>query len=282
MKRRAVQFALLLSGSLLSALTIVSFVRSAGLFPGGFSGLSLLLQELCTRYLGVTPPYTAFLLGLNLVAAGLSFRFIGKRFAILSIIAVAISGVLADVLPSMPLAEDPLLNSVFGGVANGVSITLCLLAGASLGGTDFISVYISEKKGRDSFPMILAGNVVMLSVAGALFGWERALYSMIFQYATTQVLHMLYQRYQQRTLWIVTDRPEEIYQIIRERTHHGATLFRGEGLYQHQERSMIYTVVSADEVRNVVRETLKADPHAFINTQRTDVLVGRFYRKPQE
>ena len=281
-KKRVLQWSLLIAGAFLSAGSIVSFVRSAGLFPGGFSGLALLLQELCTRFLGMTPPYTVFLLGLNLVAAGLSFHLIGKRFAVLSIVAVALAGVLTDVLPSLHVAEDPLLNSVFGGVVNGASITLCLLAGASLGGTDFISVYVSEKKGKDAFPLILAGNVVMLSVAGAIFGWERALYSMIFQYVTTQVLHMLYQRYQQRTLWIVTDHPEEIYRIIRERTHHGATLFRGEGLYQHKERSMIYTVVSADEVRNVVRETLKTDPHAFINTQRTDSLVGRFYRKPQE
>ena len=216
MKKRALQWVLLLAGATLSSLTIVSFVRSAGLFPGGFSGISLLLQELCIRYLGFTPPYTVFLLGLNVVAAALSFRFIGKRFAVLSLIAVAVSGVLADVIPSIRVAEDPLLNSVFGGVVNGASATLCLFAGASLGGTDFI------------------------------------------------------------------DQPEDIYEIIRDKTHHGATLFRGEGLFRNEPRSMIYTVVSADEVRNVVRETLKKDPHAFINTQRTDSLTGRFYRKPQE
>ncbi|MBQ6400013.1 MAG: YitT family protein [Clostridia bacterium] len=282
MKRRILQSLLLVAGASLSALTIVSFVRSAGLFPGGFSGLSLLLQELCTRFLGVTPPYTVFLLGMNVVAAALSFRFIGKRFAVLSMIAVTISGVLADVLPSLPLAEDPLLNSVFGGVVNGFSVALCLFAGASLGGTDFISIFLAERNGRDAFPLILAGNVVMLSVAGAIFGWERALYSMIFQYVTTQALHTLYRRYQHRTLWIVTDKPEDIYGIIRDKTHHGATLFRGEGLFRNEPRSMIYTVVSADEVRNVVRETLKKDPHAFINAQRTDSLTGRFYRKPQE
>lgn len=281
-KHRIQQWGLLLAGAGMSALTIVSFVRTAGLFPGGFSGISLLLQELCTRYLGFTPPYTLFSLGLNLIAAALSFRFIGRRFAVLSIVAVAIASVLADTLPVLTLAEDPLLNSVFGGVINGASITLCLSAGASLGGTDFISIYISEKKGRDAFAMILAGNVIMLSVAGALLGWERALYSMIFQYVTTQVLHTLYRRYQHRTLWIVTDHPDEIYGIIRDKTHHGATLFRGEGLYHNQPRSMIYTVVSADEVRNVVRETMKTDPHAFVNAQRTDSLTGRFYRKPQE
>ena len=282
MRKRIRQWAFLLAGSMLSALTIVSFVRTAGLFPGGFSGISLLLQELFTRYLGITPPYTVFLLGLNAIAAGLSFRFIGKRFAMMSIVAVALSGVLADVLPTMKLADDPLLNSVFGGWANGVSATLCLLAGASLGGTDFISIYISEHKGRDAFPVILAGNVIMLSLAGAIFSWERALYSMIFQYVTTQVLHTLFRRYQQRTMWIVTDDPDKVYGIIRDRTHHGATLFQGQGLYQNQPRSMIYTVVAADEVRDVVREVRKKDPRAFINTQRTDSLVGSFYRRPQE
>ena len=75
----------------------------------------------------------------------------------------------------------------------------------------------------------------MLSVAGVLFGWERALYSIIFQYASTQVLHMLYKRYQRQTLLIITDKPEEVYELIKDITHHGATLFKGVGLYEQRE-----------------------------------------------
>ena len=197
-------------------------------------------------------------------------------------LSVAITSVLTDLIPTFAVASDPLLNSVFGGIVNGAAISLCLRADASTGGTDFISIYLAEKSGRDAFNIILAGNVVMLSIAGALFGWERALYSMVFQFCTTQTLHTLFHRYQHRTMWIVTDMPEEVYGIIRDDTHHAATLFQGTGLYKNEPRSMIYTVLSGDDVRRVVHDVRKVDPHAFINTQRTDSLTGRFYRRPQD
>ena len=276
------RLALIITGSILMAFNLCSFVRTAGLFPGGFTGLSLLIQEICTRYAGFTPPYSVLSLTMNCLVAALCFRYIGKHFALFSMLSVAITSIFVDIIPTIAIASDPLLNSVFGGIINGTAISLCLRADASTGGTDFISIYLAEKNGRDAFNLILCGNVVMLSVAGLLFGWERALYSMIFQYVTTQTLHTLFHRYQHRTLWIVTDKPEEVYGIIREDTHHAATLFQGTGLYKNEPRSMIYTVLSGDDVRKVVHDVRGIDPHAFINTQRTDSLTGRFYRRKQD
>ncbi len=281
MKVRVQRWLMLFAGSILTALGICFFVRPAGLFPGGFTGISLLIQEACTRYLGFTPPYSIFSLSLNAIAAALCFRFIGRRFAVMSMLAVMISSLLTDFLPTVTLAEDPLLNSVFGGLVNGFAMSLCLRADASTGGTDFISIYVAEKKGKDAFNLIMAGNVVMLSVAGLIFSWERALYSMIFQYCTTQALHTLFRRYQHRTMWIVTEMPDEVYAIIRDFSHHGATLFQGTGLYRNQPRSMIYTVVAGDELRRLIHEIRKVDPNAFINAQHTDSLIGRFYRQPK-
>ena len=273
---------LIVAGAVLSAIGIVCFARAAGLFPGGFTGLSLLIQESCQRYLGFTPPYSLFSLTLNFIAAAVCFRYIGRRFALLSMAAVVITSILTDLMPAYSFAADPLLNSVFGGLVNGFAISLCLRAGASSGGTDFISIYLAEKNGRDAYTIILGGNIIMLTAAGLLFGWERALYSMIFQFSTTQALHTLFRRYQHRTLWIVTDHPDEVYAIIRDVTHHGATLFKGTGLYKNEPRSMIYTVLSGDDIRRVVHDVRAVDPHAFINIQRTDSLTGRFYRRPQD
>ena len=273
---------LIAAGATIGAVGIVCFARPAGLFPGGFTGLSLLIQESCQRFLGFTPPYSLFSLTLNFIAAAICFRYIGKHFAVLSMVAVAITSVLTDVMPAYAFSEDPLLCSVFGGLVNGLAISLCLQAGASAGGTDFISIYLAEKNGRDAFNLILCGNIVMLSAAGLVFGWGRALYSMIFQFCTTQALHTLFRRYQHRTLWIVTDKPDDVYAIIRDATHHGATLFSGKGLYRNEPRSMIYTVLSGDDIRRVVRDVRAVDPHAFINAQRTDSLTGRFYHRPQD
>ena len=116
-------------------------------------------------------------------------------------------------MPSLEVTSDPLLISVFGGIINGCAISLCLSASATSGGTDFIAIYFSEKKGVDTWNYVLAGNVAMLVVAGLLFGWEKSLYSIIFQFVSTQVLHALYKRYQKQTLLIITDHPDEVYRI---------------------------------------------------------------------
>jgi uncharacterized membrane-anchored protein YitT (DUF2179 family) len=266
----------------LMALNMKTFVHAGDLYPGGVTGLTVLIQRLADKYWGVQLPYSPISLLLNAFPVYVGFRFVGKKFTLLSLLVIVVSSFLTDLIPAYVITYDPLLIAVFGGILSGAAVSLCLYFDATSGGTDFIAIYLSQKRGVETWNMVLGFNVIILSVAGFFFGWDKALYSIIFQYVSTQVLHTLFRRYQQRTLWIVTDHPDLIYAIIRDKTHHGATLFRGEGLYRNQPRSMIYTVVSADEVRSVVQETMKADPHAFINTQRTDSLVGRFYRKPQE
>ena len=125
-------------------------------------------------------------------------------------------------------------------------------------------------------------NVCILLVAGALFGWTKAMYSIIFQFTSTQVLHGLYRRYQKETLFVITEWPDEVYQAIRDTTHHDATLFKGIGLYLYKPRKMVYSVVSREEARKVVAAIRQVDPKAFINAVSTDQVTGRFYQKPKD
>lgn len=117
---------------------------------------------------------------------------------------IILNSIFTDLIPSYILTEDILLISIFGGIINGLAIGICLNAGATSGGTDFISIFLSEKRGIDSFNIILGFNAVIICVAGFIFGWEKALYSIIFQYASTTVLHLLYKKFQQSTFFIVT------------------------------------------------------------------------------
>ena len=273
---------LVVLGSILYAFNVNSFVHSAGLFPGGFSGLTLLLQEIFERFLHLSLSYTLINLVLNAIPIYISFRFIGKKFTLLSCLAIVLTSVLTDVMPGIYITSEPILVCIFGGLLNGCAISLCLLGGGTSGGTDFISIYMSEQQGKDTFNAILLFNVMQLCVAGVLFGWERSLYSIIFQYASTQVLHILYKRYQQQTLLIVTAKPEEVYSLIKDISHHGATLFQGTGLYEHKDRTMVYSVVAADEVKRVINSVRAIDPHAFINSIKTNSLTGRFYRRPND
>ena len=268
--------------SVVMALNIKTFVRTGGLYPGGATGLTILIQRMGELFFHITLPYTLVNLLLNAVPVYIGFRFIGKKFTYYSCMVIVLTGILTDVIPGYVITYDTLLISIFGGIINGVVISLCLLMNATTGGTDFIAIYLSEKKGMDSWNMVLALNVVILSVAGILFGWDKALYSIIFQFTSTQVLHTLYKKYQQQTLFIVTNRPKEVCEAIAKESHHGSTVLEGEGSYEHCERNVVYSVVSSAESKRVVRAVRQVDEHAFINVVKTQQLSGRFYQKREE
>lgn len=276
------RIAMVLLASVLMALNLRCLVRPAGLIPGGFSGLTILIQEIGWSFFHIQLPYSGVNALLNAFPILVSFRFIGKKFTIYSCIMILTTGILADALPSYPITDDPLLAAVFGGLVNGLGISLCLLADATSGGTDFIAIFFAERHGVDTWNGIFAANVVVLTVAGLLFGGEKALYSIIFQFTTTQVLNTLYKRYQKQTLLIITAKPEEIYQGIKRLTNHDATLFRGQGCFAKKECQMLYSVVGRDEVRQVLQLVRREDPAAFVNMIRTEGISGRFYKRPND
>lgn len=266
--------------SCIIAVNIRTFVRTGGLFPGGANGLTLLIQSIFDRYLHITIPYTAINVLLNAIPVYIGFRFIGKKFTLCSCLVIFLTGFLTDSLPAYTITSDILLISIFGGLINGFAISLCLKCDATTGGTDFISIFLSRRKGLDAFNIILGFNVVILAIAGLLFGWDKALYSMIFQYTSTQVLHLLYKQYQKQTLFIVTNKAEAISQLIYDTTVHGATIIDCEGAHKHSEHKIVYSVVSRDENNSVIRAVREADPQAFINSMPTNELEGHFYQRP--
>lgn len=268
--------------SVLMAVNIKSFVRTGGLYPGGVTGLTLLLQRIVQMFFQVELPYTLVNLLLNAVPVYIGFRYIGKKFTLYSCLMIVLTSVLTDIIPGYAITYDTLLISIFGGIINGFVISLCLADNATSGGTDFIAIFLSEKKEMDSFNVVLGFNVVILALAGILFGWDKALYSIIFQYASTQVLHMLYKKYQQETLFIVTNQAKKVYEAIAVTCNHSATIMEGEGSYEHRERKVVYSVVSSAETKKVIKAVKEADPKAFVNVMKTEQIYGRFYQKPND
>lgn len=268
--------------SVLYAWNLCCFAKTVGLLPGGFSGVSLLLQEIGSQFFHINVPFTVFNVALNLFPVYLGFRYIGKKFTIYSIVTIVLSSIFVDILPVYVFTNDILLVSVFGGLINGFAISLCLNVGTTTGGTDFISIFLSEQKGIDSWNYILAGNVIVLGIAGLLFGWKIALYSIIYQFCSTQVIQLLYKRYQKETLFIISDHAEEIYKAIKETTNHDATLFQGIGCYEEKEKTMLYSVINSEAKRELIPLIRSIDPHAFINIVKTQELQGRFHNIPND
>ena len=262
------------------AFNLKSFINTGGLLPGGFSGVAILMQQIFEKFLHITIPYSLIYLPINLIPAYIGFRYIGKKFTIYSFYLVIMSSILTDIFPAVTITYDVLLIAIFGGLIQGAAVSLALISGASGGGTDFIAIYFSEKKGVDVWNYILLGNVVILTTAGILFGFDKALYSIIFQFTSTQVLGTLFKRYQQDTLLIITDQPMAVYGKIRELTHHDATLIEGSGCYEGADRHILYSVIGREQVDKVIGAIKEIDEHAFINVIKTEQINGRFYRTP--
>ena len=265
------------------ALNFKSFVQAGDLFPGGFTGLTRLLQRCAQEYWKITLPFAPLNLLFNAIPAAVSLKLIGKRFTMYSCLAIVFSSFFTDMIPAVPVTEDILLICVFGGLVNGFAISLCLQVRITSGGTDFIAIALAERKNINAWNYIFCGNVVMLMVAGALFGWDRALYSIIFQFASTQVVRMMDPDGRRMTLFIVTGREKAggVCAQIQD-TRHTATLIEGVGLYNGEPCVMIYSVVGSNQLRRLTRKVKQADPHAFVNVIRTEKLMGNFYRDPRD
>lgn len=122
-----------LISAVIMAVNIKIFVRAGGLYPGGFNGVTRLIQTIFEQFLGIPLPFAPVSLILNAIPAIVSFKAIGKKFTLNTGMIIVVSSVLTDFVPSVPITQDILLISIFGGLINGAAISLALIGGSSTG-----------------------------------------------------------------------------------------------------------------------------------------------------
>lgn len=271
---------LVIAGSLIMAANIKTFVRAGSLVPGGLTGLSLVIQRSLFKFAHIKVPYAPINIILNMIPAYIGLKFISKRFTGFSILMIVLSSFMVDLFPTIRITTDPLLICVFGGLLNGIAITIALIGRASSGGTDFVAVFLNRKYNISSWNMILGFNVCVLIIAGLLFGFEASLYSIIFQFVSTQTIQTFHKSDHQITMFIITNKPKLIEEEMFKLTNHGITQLNAIGAYKHEERIMLFTVISEDELNDATRVIMKCDPHAFINITSSIAVKGKFYQKP--
>lgn len=107
--RELKRFFLIVAAACIMAMNIKSFIRAGNLIPGGFNGLTLLIQQIGIEFFGVQLPFTVVNLLLNAIPVCISFKFIGKKFTGYSCLMIVLSGILTDILPGYPVTDDILL-----------------------------------------------------------------------------------------------------------------------------------------------------------------------------
>ncbi len=94
------------------AFNINCFVNAVGLYPGGFNGIALLVQRAGDSFFHIAIAFSLISYPLNILALVLSYRSLGKRFLIYTILSVGLTGILTDMMPAFPLTDDVLLASI--------------------------------------------------------------------------------------------------------------------------------------------------------------------------
>ena len=262
------------------SIAITNFSKVGGIYPGGFAGISRIIVDVCEKYFHYEIPFGLLYFIMNIGPTYLVFRFIGKRFTIYSILQYTLVSFFTGIIPRVIVLSDPLLIAIFGGLIHGLGIGIALRNNASSGGTDFIAIYVSNKYNRPIWNYVMIVNGIVLTVAGMIFGWDRAMYSIIYQFVSTQVVKQLHERYRMETLTIVTKKPDEVVTSILKGTRHGITEIKSHGAYSDTDNTLLYTVINSFQRHQVVKSILDADPKAFINVQETTMIVGNYYQLP--
>lgn len=274
-------FAVILSG-FMQATIIQVFMRPLNLLSSGFTGVAILVEKITSTYFGFTFSTSLGMLVLNIPIALFCCKSISKRFTFFSLLQVIIASFFLKVIHFEALFDDRLLNIIFGGLLYGMQAVIALKANASTGGTDFIALYISNKKNKSIFSYVFIFNACLLIIFGMMFGWENAGYSILFQFISTKTIDTFYNRYARMTLQITTSKPDAVIQCLIKNYRHGLSRVDGIGGYSGRNISLIHVVVSSYEVGEMVALMRTVDPHVIVNVMKTENFYGGFYLKPIE
>ena len=278
-KRDLISFACVFCSSLIMAATTKTFVRPAHLLSGGFMGIALLVDMIADLF-GKSIPTAFTLVVLNVPVALICAKKISKRFVFFSLLQVFLTSFLLQIIPNYPLFDEQVLNVVFGGYIWGMSIVLALKAGASSGGTDFIALYFANKNGREIWMQVFAFNAMILCVFGVIFGFDKAGYSILFQFISTKTISTFHTRYKRVMLHIYTVKKDEVVDTYLEKFHHGITALDGYGGYSHHPVTYLTAIVSSYEVGDVLETLKETDPKIIVSVTKVENFIGRFYNKP--
>jgi uncharacterized membrane-anchored protein YitT (DUF2179 family) len=263
MKNSLQNYFLLTVGSLLLAVNVNLFLAPSAIAPGGVSGTSLVVNHLTGWPIGLT------MLALNLPLVMLGFRYLGRfQFLSKTLFVVVIYNIGTDLLkPWLPhgLTTDLILNATCGGVLGGIATGIVYRGGGTSAGSGIISRVLQIKTGVPLSQMYLFTDGAIIFIEGLVFGWDKALYSLIMLFiwglATDYTLEgpsVI------RTVFIITDNASEVAQALLTKLQVGVTAWHGQGMFTEAERTVLFCTVNRPEVNAVRSIVHEVDATAFV------------------
>ncbi|MEH7224886.1 YitT family protein [Bacillus sp. JJ1566] len=266
-------------GALLNAAALNLFLIPADVYSSGFTGVSQLLFRILGDYTPLHISTGVILLLLNIPVAILGWKKVGKAFTLYSFVSVALTSLFLTLIPLERISDDILLNAVFGAVIQAIGIGLTLKWGASTGGLDIIALVLSRSKDKPIGTYIFTLNGLIILTAGFLFGWEKALYTLVALYVLTKVIDSVHTSHVKVSAMIVTKKSDELKKAIHSRLVRGITVIPAKGAFSSEPKDMLMIVLTRYELYDLERIIKEVDPHAFTNIVQTVGVYGLFRKE---
>ncbi len=284
-------WSLITIGAFILASGFVFFIDPHRIAPGGVYGIGIIVHYLTKGMFSWAPegfPIGTVGLILNIPLTIIGIKLLGPRFGVKTVIGFILTSVFIDAQHYLfgydPLVDDALLSSVFGGVLVGFGLGLIFKSKATSGGPDIIAMIIAK---YTRLPlgqlMIYVDSAIVLIALAAFQDWKIPLYSWIVIYITGKVIDMTIQGASyDKTLFIISDKYEEIREKLIVDLDRGGTLINAVGMYKGQEKKIIFTNVNRREVYMLRDFIEQIDPRAFITVIDANEILGNGFKPIKE
>lgn len=274
MKKFLPSLLLVTVGAVAAAFAVAEFLVPVTILDGGVVGVSIIISTLSSLPLSLL----TFLLNVPFLLLGL--RSLGRRFLVTGVYSMALFSVMLRVFEKMQqVTETPFLACVYGGVLLGFGVGLVLRGGGCLDGTEIIALLLSRKTRLSVGQIVFGFNIVIYSVAGLLFGWDRAMYSLLTYFLSFKVIDMVEQGLEQaKSVMIITDDGAAMADAIYHRLGRTCTMMEGAGRISGA-KSVLYCVVTRVELSTVRRIIAEADGSAFVTISDISEIVGNHIKR---
>ncbi len=261
-------------GAMITAFALESFLVPNNIIDGGVIGISMIVSHITKWNLGL------LILILNTPFIIMAFKKMGGKFVVQTAFANIILAVFLNIFHHYKVTHDLLLATVFGGIILGLGVGIILKHEGSLDGTEMLSLVVSKKLGVSVGEFIMGINVFIYLVAGKVFSWESAMYSIMTYFIASKVIDTVMEGFNSsKSVRIISDNASAIGEQLIERLDISVTYLQGIGGYTGQDKDLIYCVISRLELPKMIDIIKEIDPKAFVSVVDVHEVYGGRFRK---
>ena len=275
-KKAYIDFIQIICGTGIMALGVALFLVPNKLSTGGFSGIATIFYYLFNLPVGTS----MFVLTVPLFI--ISFFKLGKSTFIKGIIGTFFLAIFIDLLEKMlPLTNDRFLACIYGGILVGAGTSFILKANASTGGSDLLSQIIRKyKPDVKNGTIIVITDTIIVTLNVLIFREiEIALYSAIAIFIMGKTIDIFLEGiYFTKTVYIVSDKYNEIASEIGNKVHRGTTGLYAKGMYTNEEKMLLLCVVGRNEVTKIQKIVKEIDNNAFLIISNAREVFGKGFK----